>query len=171
MKKNFYLEGRAHRRAGRFEDAYESYQNAICIGDYKGYYGLALLAEASGKPEAELSQMYRNCFDDIKRLALNGDSCAASIVGVYYAMGLGTVEQNAEQAHLWFMLGANGGDEVAQFNLAVHYYLGVVVDQDYACAMKWVEAALIREYKPAFSLKKEIENAIAQGYGEKNDFS
>ena len=124
---NYYLLARKHKSNGEYDSARELYIQAIRSGDSKGYYGLAVLEEETGtEPEALVSK-YAECFEPIKKAALDGDPIAASIIGVYYAMGLGRTEHNSENAHLWFLIGALGGDEVAQFNLAVHYYLGVAV--------------------------------------------
>lgn len=156
---DFYFKGRALKKEGKNELAFEAYQNAIRHGDPKGYYGLTLLAENSGETNETLSKMYADCFLEIKKAALNGDYTAAAIVGIYYAMGLGNIDQNFEQAHMWFLIGALGGDEVAQFNLAVHCYLGITVEKSLDTAKKWLGLAMERRYEPAIVLYDEIEKS------------
>ena len=42
---------------------------------------------------------YAECFVPIKNMALNGDSVAASIIGVYYATGLGEIKGNIHSSN------------------------------------------------------------------------
>lgn len=156
---NFYFEGRARKKEGAYDAAYQAYRAAVAHGDAKGYYGIALLEEEGGAEEKALSALYANCYQAIRAQALREDPAAAAIVGIYHAMGLGGVAQDAEQAHLWFLIGALGGDEVAQFNLAVHYYLGVTVKENLPAAKKWLMLAMEHQYEPAFSLYEEIQKS------------
>ena len=163
-----YLEGRAFKKSGKYDLAYAAYQKAIQSGDDKGYYGLTLLYEELNNTDVDLEKMYSDCFYAIKDMALEGDYIAASIIGVYYAMGLGNMEKNQEQAHMWFLIGALGGDEVAQFNLAVNYYFGEVVKQNHTTAKMWLESAIDKGYEAALQFYNEIEQEQKQG--EENDF-
>lgn len=149
-----YLKARKFRKEGEHSLAYAEYQNAIKADDSKGYYGLALLAEDVEDYESA-NQLYTQNFEAIKRQAMNGDLVAATIVGVYYAMGLGSIEKSQEQAHLWFIVGALGGDEVAQFNLALHFYFGEIVEQNFELSLKWLSASAEQGYEPAIEFLKE----------------
>ena len=154
---NYYLSARSYKSKRQYDSAREHYLKAIQTGDSKGYYGLTVLAEEMGADADALTSKYAECFEPIKKSALDGDPIAASIIGVYYAMGLGETKQDPESAHLWFLVGALGGDEVAQFNLAVHYYLGVAVHPNTPLALHWLEAAINKGYEPAIHLIAEIK--------------
>ena len=163
IQSGLYLKARSLKKEGKYDLAHTVYQESIKAGDAKGYYGLALIAEETGVAGEELIRMYSEPFVAIKQMALAGDFIAATIVGIYYAMGLGNVNQDQKQAHLWFLIGAMGGDEVAQFNLAVHFYLGVVVEKNIDTAVAWLQKSIQKSYPPAFELYNEIKNNIKRG--------
>lgn len=157
---NNYLIARSMKSKGNYDSARDYYYKAIRSGDPKGHYGLVLLAEETCSDPDTLASQYAECFGPIKTLALEGDPIAASIIGVYYAFGLGETNQDSELAHLWFLVGALGDDEVAQFNIAVNFYFGIAVHPDTTQALHWLEKSISKGYQPATDLFTEIQSKI-----------
>lgn len=151
-----YLKARALKKDGKIDLARTEFQIAIDSGDAKGYYGLALLSESQEKFD-DAQKQYIQGYDKIKCDAMLGDGIAASIVGVYHAIGLGNAVQSQELAHMWFLIGALKGDEVAQFNLAVHFFTGELVEKNDSYAVYWLTKALEQGYEPARTLLNEVK--------------
>lgn len=152
----YYLTGRSLKNEGDYKNAKQMYRKAIEDGDPKGYYGLAVLLESEETDQEILKRAYKEPLTRILQNANNGDHIAASIVGVYYAFGLGDVQQDQTRAHLFFLIGALGGDEVAQYNLAIHFMLGLVAEKNLEQAHFWLKKAVDKKYKPAMELVESI---------------
>ena len=99
MERDDYLSARTFKSQGNYALAHEYYQKAIQSGDYKGHYGLVVFAEETGEAPTTLVPKYTECFVPIKNMALNGDPEAASIIGVYYAIGLGEIKGNIHSSN------------------------------------------------------------------------
>ena len=88
-------------------------------------------------------------FDEVKRLAEQGQVDAQNELGAMYANGNGVPENDAEAVN-WFRLAAEQGSETAQFVLGIMYDNGEGVPENDAEAVKW------------YRLAAEQGNAIAQ---------
>jgi TPR repeat protein len=63
-----------------------------------------------------------------------------------YSQGLG-VPQSYAEAMKWYLMAADQGDAVAQYNLGVTYSQGLVVTQDYVQAHMWYNLAAAQGQK------------------------
>ncbi|MGA2171757.1 MAG: tetratricopeptide repeat protein [Sedimentisphaerales bacterium] len=79
-------------------------------------------------------------FNDVLKLAEQGNTIAQAKVGGMYASGQG-VTQNYEEAIKWFRKAAEEGHVLAQTGLGMMYAKGEGVAQDYAEALKWFRKA------------------------------
>ena len=79
-------------------------------------------------------------FNQMQRLANQGDATAQHNLGVMYTKGSG-VRQDYAKAAQWYEKAANQGMPDAQAILGVKYYEGKGVRQDYAKAAQWYEKA------------------------------
>ena len=79
-------------------------------------------------------------FEELLRLAEQGDAKAQYNLGVMYRKGHG-VPQNDAEAVKWYRKSAEQGDAHAQFNLGFMYNNGKGVPQNDAEAAKWYRKA------------------------------
>ena len=93
-------------------------------------------------------------FDQMKRLAEQGDADAQNNLGFMYDNGEGVPENYAE-AVKWYRLAAEQGLTVAQHNLALMYVRGAGVPENYLTAYVWWSVAAARGMESA---KDAIEN-------------
>ena len=75
-------------------------------------------------------------FNQMQRLANQGDATAQHNLGVMYTKGSG-VRQDYAKAAQWFEKSANQGDALAQYNLGLMYENGAGVRQNIATAKEW----------------------------------
>lgn len=84
---------------------------------------------------------YASEFDDLKKVAEQGNAEAQNRLGVMYATGRGA-PQNDREAGKWLSLAAGKGDRDAQARLGIMYRYGEgVVPQNYKEAVKWLRPA------------------------------
>lgn len=79
-------------------------------------------------------------FEEAKVLAEHGDVRGQSLLGVYYANGMG-VRQDYGKAFYWYQKSANQGDEFAQVSMGFAYSSGQGVRQDFTKALEWYQKA------------------------------
>ena len=75
-------------------------------------------------------------FNQMQRLANQGDATAQHNLGVMYTKGSG-VRQDYAKAAQWYEKAANQGFAFAQSNLGTMYYEGKGVRQNMATAKEW----------------------------------
>ena len=80
----------------------------------------------------------------LRPLAENGDDRAQSMLGLLYYRGRGGVQQNDAEALKWFLLAADRGNALAEFNLGVMHAEGRGVPQDNGEAARWYRLAADR---------------------------
>ena len=83
-----------------------------------------------------------NQFNEMKRLAEQGDTEAQYNLGRIYNKGEG-VTKNYKEAFKWYSLAANQGDASAQYSLGNMYLDGKGVIQDDKEAYKWFLLACV----------------------------
>ena len=91
---------------------------------------------------------FKIAFSFYKKAAAQGEASAQYNVGLYYDIGKGVLQNDAEAAR-WYKLAAEQGDSSAQFNLAVIYNGVIGVSQDYAEAVRWYKLAAEQGNKSA----------------------
>ena len=79
-------------------------------------------------------------FEEIKRLAEQGDISAQFKLGVMYYKGQ-EISQNYNEALNWFKKAAEQGLSEAQYNLGLVYYEGKGISLNYTKALKWFQKA------------------------------
>lgn len=82
-------------------------------------------------------------FEEIRDLALGGNSSAQFNLGVIHDTGQGVPEDNIEAAK-WYRLAADQGNPEAQYNLGVMYDTGEGVPENDAEAVRWHRLAAER---------------------------
>ena len=103
-------------------------------------------------------------FEELLRLAEQGDAKAQYNLGVMYRKGHG-VPQNDAEAVKWYRKSAEQGDAHAQFNLGFMYNNGKGVPQNDAEAAKWYRKAAKQGDAEAKSLLKELESDAQSNLG------
>lgn len=97
----------------------------------------ALCAALVAAPAYATQAVYSG--SDLNIIQMNaqlGDAHAQNHLAVLYAEGAG-VEQNYQNASLWFRRAAEQGDAFGAFSLATLYAQGLGLPQDHAKAAKW----------------------------------
>lgn len=95
-----------------------------------------------------------------KKLALHGDAKAQNDLGEMYVKGEG-VDQDFQQAAIWFRKAVKGNNAEAMFNLATIYEKGQGVHQDYNQATDWYRKADEQGHKAADSRIDLIDEVLA----------
>ena len=93
-------------------------------------------------------------FDDMKKLAEQGDAYAQNRLGLMYETGE-SVPQDFKQAVYWYTKAAEQGFADAHFSLCLFYYMGESVPQDFKQAAYWCTKAA-EQYTIAQSFLGEI---------------
>ena len=119
--------------------------------------------------------------DELRPLALGGDTLAQIVMGRIYATGEG-VARNHVAAAKWYRLAAEGGSAVAQYRLAGMYREGKGVHRDLDEAARWyrhaadqnhvgsmVSLGLMHQHgegvpKDHVKAEKRYRDAVRQGY-------
>ena len=83
---------------------------------------------------------YQTTFRETLPLAQEGNASAQYNIGTMYYEGLG-VDENFDEALIWFQRSADQGYARAQSRLGFLYAYGNKVPQDYALAVKWFQRA------------------------------
>ena len=86
---------------------------------------------------------YKTAFSFYKKAAEQGELAAQFNVGLYYDVGKGVTQDDAETVR-WYKLAAAQGKSIAQHNLGAMYANGKGVLQDYAEAVRWCKLAAVR---------------------------
>ncbi len=86
---------------------------------------------------------YKTAFSFYKKAAEQGELAAQFNVGLYYDVGKGVAQDDAEAVR-WYKLAAAQGYSIAQLNLGARYANGKGVPQDYAEAVRWYKLAAVR---------------------------
>lgn len=96
---------------------------------------------ASSKPPApSLSDVEAASFEQLQKMAVNGDPNAQNALGLRYATGDG-VQLDEREAVRWFIKAAEQGNVLAQSKLGSIYYSGRGVPQDSNRAYFWMAVA------------------------------
>lgn len=123
----------------------------------------------SGALEDGSAALNRNDFSEAHRLLLplaeKGNAFAQYNVGVMYAQGLGTANNDEKAVH-WYRKAAKQGYPEAQSNLALMYESGRGVETDYQRAMDWYLKAAAQGYALA---QHNIGSLYFNGYGVPKD--
>ena len=88
---------------------------------------------------------YKTAFEELEKLAQQGDAKAQNILGFMYGKALG-VPQDYVQALKGYRKAADQGNADAQFNLAQMYEAGRGVAQDDVQAVEWYRQAADQGY-------------------------
>ena len=129
----------------------------------------------------------KGSLDKLKKKAEQGDAAAQNDLGFAYYKGDG-VEQDYENAELWFLKAADQGFAEAQNNLGDLFYYGVGVDKNYDKAAEWYAKSAEQEnaegqlklgfcYQKGLGVEQSNEKAVelyekaaGQGYAEANAY-
>ena len=116
----------------------------------------AVLAEVDGKTIAHRIQSDVSLPSSVKRLeeqAFGGNGEAQHDLAAIYTAGHGDVEQNFDQAALWFRAAADNKIANARYNLGVSYHQGLGQDRDLGRALYWYrEAAKLNHAEAQYNL-------------------
>tara|TARA_B110000914_G_C15067684_1_gene266982 strand:+ start:166 stop:492 length:327 start_codon:yes stop_codon:yes gene_type:complete len=85
-------------------------------------------------------------FEDMKRLAEQGEADAQFDLGLMYDNGRGVPENNAE-AVKWYRLSAEQGNEFAQLNLGLMYDSGDGVPENSLTSYVWMSVIFGDDYR------------------------
>ena len=96
-------------------------------------------------------QLFLNCLE----AAENGDIDSQYSVGVMYYLGNG-IDQDYEQAAMWFRQAAEHNSADAQFALGGVYLHGEGVEQDYNQATYWFQQAANQGHDLAIERLEEL---------------
>ena len=104
-----------------------------------------LVAVAAGVGSAQQASVEElRVSEEYLAKAEQGDAEAQNRLGVFYSIGLGVPEDDAETVR-WFRLAAEQGDaSAAQYSLGVMYNNGEGVPQDFVQAHMWLNLATSR---------------------------
>jgi TPR repeat protein len=80
-------------------------------------------------------------------------------LGVLYANGQG-VEQDYSQALKWYLLAAESGDAMAQFNVGFMYANAEGAERNYPEAVKWYRLSAMQGQVPAIPVKSEFKPLV-----------
>ncbi len=80
-------------------------------------------------------------FDDIKKLAEQGDADAQFELGLMFDFGADDVQQNYRHAFRWYSAAAEQGEVGAQVAIGTMFSVGKGVEQDFSQAFIWFEKA------------------------------
>ena len=105
---------------------------------------------------AHKARDYQKAFRLWKRAAEQGDASAQFMVGLMYASGSGTPEDDAKAVY-WYTRAAKQGDAYPQQRLGLMYSMGEGVSKNYVHAYAWASIAAAQ----GNSLIKMFKNAIA----------
>ena len=89
---------------------------------------------------AYLNNDYQKAFGEFLVLGKTENKKAQGWLGFMYEKGKG-VDQDYNQAMIWYQMAADQGDSFAQYQLGKMYNKGKGVDQDYKQAMIWYQKA------------------------------
>lgn len=118
------------------------------------------LADINTANQALKSGDYVRAAEEFKKLAEQGNAKAQSHLGYLYYVGEG-VQQNYEEAVIWYGKAAVQGDRDAQYNYAVAYAFGEGIKQDYKEAAIWYRRAAEQGHAIA-----QYSLGISYTYGE-----
>ena len=114
------------------------------------------MAEIDGKTIAQRIQPDASLPSSVKRLeeqAFDGNGEAQHDLAAIYTAGHGDVEQNFDQAALWFRAAADNKIANARYNLGVLYHQGLGQDRDLGRALYWYrEAAKLNHAEAQYNL-------------------
>ena len=91
---------------------------------------------------------YATALKELRPLAEQGHAGAQYFIGYMYYKGQG-VEQDGEEAAMWFRKAAEQGDLKAQYLLGYMYYKGQGIGQDKEEAVKWLRKAAEQDHAKA----------------------
>lgn len=84
-------------------------------------------------------------FEEIKKLAEQGDADAQGYLGVMYSKGEGGVLHDYKKAIKWFSKAAEQGSATSQFLLGTMYESGSGVPKDFVQAYKWYNLSVAQK--------------------------
>lgn len=109
--------------------------------------------EYVNKSEEDLKKDFEEC----KTAALEGDSDAQFLLGVYYIKGIGT-EQDSFQAYKWINKSAEQNNAMGEFGLAACFKQGIGVAKDEEKSLYWLTRAAYKGLDAAqYMYGEEIE--------------
>lgn len=94
-------------------------------------------------------------FNQIQRLANQGDVSAQILLGSMYYEGKG-VRQDYAKSIEWYTKAANQGNAGAQYNLALMYFQGKGVRQDFRISKEWVGKSCDNGYQYGCDMYREM---------------
>ncbi len=103
----------------------------------------------------------------VKKHAQSGDVKAQTVLGMTYALGKAT-SQNDVEAVKWYRKAAEQGFTVAQYELGVAYDNGKGLKKNYTEAVKWYRKAAEQGFVEA---QTNLGYAYEQGQGVKRDYA
>lgn len=127
-----------------------------------------LASESLTKQKNQESRRKWDTFEEMRIAAHEGDEQAQCYLGVCYQNGMG-VEQNFQEAAMWFRRAAEKNDPVGQCYLGVCYWTGRGVPQEFGEAAKWLrKAAELADPAAQFNLGMlyRTGEGVLQNYAE-----
>lgn len=103
---------------------------------------------------------YATSAERLVPLVRRGDPAAETMLGFYYAHGLG-VPQSYEVAVDLYHRAAEQGDARGQYLLGLMYDKGLGINQDFILAYKWLDLATARASRRDRENFAKIRNAVA----------
>ncbi len=107
-------------------------------------------------------------YEKIKTLAERGDIRAQIDLALAYTYGVaGSIPENRQKAHEWYLKAANQGDPGAQYKIGSAYRDGDRVQKDYQKALEWYLKAANQGYPIA---QVAVGSAYRNGDGIQKDY-
>ena len=126
------------------------FEKAANQGNVEALYQLGYLHENS-----QLPRDYKAAAGLYHKAAQQGSAKAQARLGAFYAGGTG-VEQNPNEAILWFGKAALQGNTEAQFRLGLMYLIGKMVPKNNDVAKGWLTKAAAQSHADSLFLLAEM---------------
>ncbi len=87
---------------------------------------------------AGVPQNYQKSNYWLRKAAMQGNAIASEVLAHSYRHGIAGVSRNYQKALFWLKKAAAQGSGLAKYRLAVYYFIGKYVPQNYVRAYKWM---------------------------------